>query len=167
MSFIHKCISEKTVTRRPNDKPWMDSLLRKTIRIRNRFRKKAQKSGRESDWFTFRKYRNEVNNMKNHAIADYYRRDANKNNQKLYWKLLKDKRYLCNTDKQTKGSNCISHKMLKSCIETISKPLCLLFNKSLSLRTLNSRLLEISTNYSRKMIICHIKLQTSFTVELY
>ena len=35
--------------------------------------------------------------------------------------------------------------LLKSCIETISKPLCLLFNKSLSLRTLNSRLLEIST----------------------
>ena len=74
----------------------MDSLLRKTIRIRNRFRKKAQKSGRESDWFTFRKYRNKVNNMKKHAIANYYDnidsylRDANKNNQKLYWKLLKD-----------------------------------------------------------------------------
>ena len=44
MSFTHKCIPEKTVTKRPNDKPWMDSLLRKTIRIRNRLRKKAQKS---------------------------------------------------------------------------------------------------------------------------
>ena len=95
MSFTHKYIPEKTVTKRPNDKPWMDSLLRKTIRIRNKLRKKAQKSGMESDWLTFRKYRNKVNNMKKHAIAndndniDSYLRDANKNNQKLNWKLLK------------------------------------------------------------------------------
>ena len=42
MPFIHKCIPEKTVTIRPNDKPWMDSLLRKTIRIRNRFKKRLR-----------------------------------------------------------------------------------------------------------------------------
>lgn len=45
MSIIRKYLPEKkTVIIRPNDKPWMDSLLRKTIRIRNRLRKKAQKS---------------------------------------------------------------------------------------------------------------------------
>ena len=59
-------------------------------------KKKGSEIRRESDWLTFRKYRNKVNNMKKHAIANYYDnidsylRDANKNNQKLDWKLLKD-----------------------------------------------------------------------------
>lgn len=73
----------------------MDSLLRKTLRVRNRF-KKGTKTRRESDWVIFRRIRNKVNNMKKHAIANYYDnrdshlKDASLNNQKLYWKLLKD-----------------------------------------------------------------------------
>lgn len=97
LSFIHQCIPEKAANIRPNDKPWMDSLLRKTMRVRNRLRKKAQKTRRESDWIIFRRIRNKVNNMKKHAIANYYDncidshlKDASLNNQKLYRKLLKD-----------------------------------------------------------------------------
>jgi hypothetical protein len=43
----------------------MDNLLRKTIRIRNRLRKRAQATKNESDWIRFKKIRNKkVNNMK-------------------------------------------------------------------------------------------------------
>lgn len=35
------------------------------------------------------------------------------------------------------GPDCISHKMLKSCKGTSSKPLCILLNKSLSLEMKN------------------------------
>lgn len=192
----------------------MDSLLRKTFRVRNRL-KKGTKTRRESDWVIFRRIRNKVNNMKKHAIANYYDnidshlKDASLNNQKLYWKLLKDCfhtklthdipiiRYTMDNDKEAYafsdtdkiellnnyftsitflddsnhdlptiggcrfdnfcseikiqeheitdiisiisvnkavGPDCISHKMLKSCKDTISKPLCLLSNKSLSLK---------------------------------
>jgi hypothetical protein len=54
MSFIHECIPENTITIRPNVKPWMDNLLRKTIRIRNRLRKRAQATKNESDWIRFK-----------------------------------------------------------------------------------------------------------------
>ena len=215
MSFIHLCIPENTVTIRPNDKPWMDSLLKKTIRIRNRLRTKAQKTKRESDWISFRKIRNKVNNMKKFAISHFYDnidsqlKDASTNDNKLYWKLLKhffntkssselppiqytdsngkdksafsdlekiellnnyftsitrlddNNQELPNIELKTNdfcpdihiqeqeindiisiipvnkaiGPDGISHKMLKSCKDTISKPLCKLFNKSLSLKT--------------------------------
>ena len=42
------------------------------------------------------------------------------------------------------GPDCISHKMLKSTMHTVCKPLQLLFNRSLSEKNI-SRLLEIGT----------------------
>ena len=95
MSIIHKCLPEKTVTIRPNDKPWMDSLLRKTIRIRNRLRKKAQKSCKDSDWYLFRKFRNKVNNMKKNAKENFYNNlevtlsDLQYNYKRSFWKIIR------------------------------------------------------------------------------
>ena len=65
LTLIRECIPEKTVTIRPKDKPWFDSLLRRTIRKRDRLRNWALKYNRETDWIKFRNTRNQVNNMKN------------------------------------------------------------------------------------------------------
>ena len=67
---------------------WIPSYA-KLYEFETSLEKEAQKSGRVSDWFTFRKCTEKVN-MKKHAIANYYDniesylRDANRNNQKLY-----------------------------------------------------------------------------------
>ena len=212
LTHIRECIPEKVIIIRPKDKPWFDSALRKEIRIRNRLRKIALKSNKAEDIKKFKKSRNKINNMKKHAINNYYNNleftllDSSKNNSKLYWKLLKnvfnvkssseipplqysndngkpslaysssekvevlnsyfssisfiddsnaklpDFYSLCNksisdicileqevidiisilqTNKAV-GPDNISHKMLKSTVLTIAKPLCLLFNRSLS-----------------------------------
>ena len=44
LSCVRECVPEKNITIRPNDKPWFDSVLRKTIRIRDRLRNIAIKS---------------------------------------------------------------------------------------------------------------------------
>ena len=96
LSYIRECIPEKTITVRPRDKPWFDSLLRKSIRIRDRLRNKALKTRNESDWSAYKKIRNSINNMKKHAISNYYDSidtyldDSSKDNNKLYWKLMKE-----------------------------------------------------------------------------
>ena len=96
MTLIKECIPDKSVVIRPKDKPWFDSALRKEIRIRNRLRKIALKSNKLEDIKKYKKSRNKINNMKKHAIENYYNSlelsllDSSKNNSKLYWKLLKN-----------------------------------------------------------------------------
>jgi hypothetical protein len=73
LSCVRQCIPEKNRNYiRPRDKPWYDSMIRKTIRLRDRLRNKALKSQRDSNWSAYRKIRNSVNNMKKHAISNYY-----------------------------------------------------------------------------------------------
>lgn len=97
LTLIRVCILEKTVTIRPKDKPWFDSLLRRTVRKRDRLRNLPLKYKRQTDWIKFRNTRNQVNNMKKtHALSNYYDNiefhldEAFKDNDKLYWKLMKD-----------------------------------------------------------------------------
>lgn len=215
LKCVRECIPEKTITVRPKDKPWFDSTLRKTIRIRDRLRNIAMKTNKIYDWSKYKKVRNQVNNMKKQAFSNYYDNietfidDSSKSNYKLYWKLLQDvfqtkttseipplqytddknnvKTAFSDVDKtevlnkyfssisnilttgkvlpelylqcdetldnifieefevtdiisvlpvnKAIGPDSISHKMLKSTMFTICKPLCLLFNKSLSERS--------------------------------
>ncbi|XP_062604444.1 uncharacterized protein LOC134266236 [Saccostrea cucullata] len=92
LACVRECIPEQTVTIRPRDKPWFDSLLRKTMRTRNRLHKKAHKTKKDSDFAAYKEVRNSANNMKKYAISNYYDNidtaldDSNKNNNKLYWK---------------------------------------------------------------------------------
>lgn len=96
LSFVRECIPEQTITIRPPDKPCLDSVLRKTIKVRDRLRYKAIETNKDSVWSAYRKVRNSVNKMKKHAISNYYDNietyldDSSKNNTKLYWKLMKD-----------------------------------------------------------------------------
>ena len=72
LSYIRECTPEKTIIVRPRDKPWFDSLLPKSISIRDRLRSRALRTKRETDWSAFKKIHNSVNNMKKHAISNYY-----------------------------------------------------------------------------------------------
>jgi hypothetical protein len=96
MTYVRECMPEKFMIIRPQDKPWFDSGLRKAVKLRNRLRNKSLKSKNPFDVEKFRKARNKVNNMKKHAMLNYYNNletqlsDDCINNSKLYWKLLKD-----------------------------------------------------------------------------
>ena len=93
---VRECVPEKTVIIRPKDKPWFDNVLRIHIRKRDRLRKKALKSHKMTDINNYKQQRNRVNNMKKQAKCSYYDNietqllDSNKNDVKLYWKLMKD-----------------------------------------------------------------------------
>ena len=49
LDIAKQCIPTKTITVRDYDKPWINSEIRKEIRLRDRLRKKVLKFGRESD----------------------------------------------------------------------------------------------------------------------
>ncbi len=50
IDLAKQCIPCSEVTIRPNDKPWYNSEIRHTSKLRNRLRKKAIKSGTTDDW---------------------------------------------------------------------------------------------------------------------
>ena len=93
--FIKQCVPNKEVIIRPNDKPWYDSTIRSHTRKRDRAKKKALKSGSLTDWKSFKRLRNKVNNLKKHAKERFYNNientliESHVNNPKLYWKLIK------------------------------------------------------------------------------
>ena len=79
---------------RENDKPWFTSELRKEIRKRDRFRKCALKSKKDSDVQKYKRQRNRVNDLKKLAKENFEKRLdniilENTSNSKTYWKLMK------------------------------------------------------------------------------
>ena len=95
MDLVKLCIPSKNVLVRPRDKPWYDSEIRKTSRQRDRQKQKAIKSQTVNNWTLYKRLRNKVNNLKKHAKERFYNNiefiisDANVNDQRKYWKLLK------------------------------------------------------------------------------
>ena len=95
INLAKECIPCKEVTIRPNDKPWYDSEIRTASRKRDRLRNKAAKSGTTQDWQNYKKIRNKVNNLKNHAKEQFFSNiestiiEAKNTNPKQYWKLVK------------------------------------------------------------------------------
>ena len=93
--LAQKNIPRKSVTIRPNDKPWFTSELRLEIRKRDRLRKKARSSNSLIVYENYRKQRNHVNNLKKatkqsfyldvHGLIDQY----SSNNSRDFWKLAK------------------------------------------------------------------------------
>ena len=64
LEMVKTCIPSKKVTVRPDDKPWYNSEIRRTSRKRDRLKSKAIKTGKISDWNSYKKLRNKVNNQK-------------------------------------------------------------------------------------------------------
>ena len=62
-SIIEKYIPLKTVTIRPNDKPWMDSKVRHAIRRRDRLLRIHNTSPSPVTWESYRAQRNFVTSL--------------------------------------------------------------------------------------------------------
>ena len=60
-----QCIPSKLITVRPNDKPWMNSEIRKEIKLRNKLHKKYSNLKSMINLENFKRQRNKVNNRKN------------------------------------------------------------------------------------------------------
>ncbi len=95
IDLAKQCIPCSEVTIRPNDKPWYNSEIRHTSKLRNRLRKKAIKSGTTDDWKNYKTLRNRVNNMKKYAREAFYNgieislSDSYVNNKRYFWKLVR------------------------------------------------------------------------------
>ena len=55
IDFVKECIPSKTITVRPDDKPWFDSKIRKFCRLRDRLKTNAVKTGNQKDWEKYKK----------------------------------------------------------------------------------------------------------------
>ncbi len=83
------------VTVRPNDKPWYTADIRRASRQRNRQKRTAVRTKLASDWSTFKRLRNKVNNMKKYAKESFFNNieytmsDLSSTNPRQYWKLVK------------------------------------------------------------------------------
>ena len=94
LEFV-KIIPSKTVTVRPNDKPWFDSEIRHYSRIRDRLKKKSIKTGSSNDLTNYKHIRNKVNNLKKHAKEKFYNNleislsDFHTNDKKKFWQVIR------------------------------------------------------------------------------
>ena len=84
----------KTVTIRPNNKPWYDSEIRRCTKYRDRQRRIAKKKSFANLWKD-KKLRNKVNNLKLFKRRFFTNienkiEDFNVNNTNNYWKSIKD-----------------------------------------------------------------------------
>jgi hypothetical protein len=213
LELVKSCIPSKTILVRPDDKPWFDSELRKFCRKRDRLKRNAIKTGKQSDFVKYKTIRNKVNNLKKHAKEAFYfslelnLEELSNNDKRGFWNIIRyfvknndctnnipplikqsidgetdfftsDQEkadclndyfasistvndsgavlppFLPKTDlnlsnisiteseiedvirvlalNKACGPDLISHKMLKGVSETIPKPLCILFNRSLA-----------------------------------
>lgn len=95
IEICNECIPSQSVLIRENDKVWFNSDLRRAIRIRDRLRKKFLKNKTPNNQSRYKAQRNKVNNMKKHAIEQFYLSinetlsDLKTSNSKLYWKTIK------------------------------------------------------------------------------
>ena len=60
IEFTNTCIPNKTVRIRPYEPPWMNSTIRRKIRIRKRAYRKAKQTNTEYHWNKFLQLRNKI-----------------------------------------------------------------------------------------------------------
>lgn len=71
LEIAKQCTPNRTVTIRPNDKPWFDTALRREMRNRDRLKKQFRKSQKPSILQQYKKTKNKVNNMKKNTLNRY------------------------------------------------------------------------------------------------
>ncbi|PJE77717.1 hypothetical protein CI610_03355 [invertebrate metagenome] len=95
LSYASECIPKKSVVIRPQDKLWMNSELRKAMRLRDRLRKVFKRVKSISNLTKYKQQRNKVNNMKKHARELFYDKvgdiidKLDTSNPKSYWRLVR------------------------------------------------------------------------------
>ena len=71
-------IPKVSFTYRPNEKPWMDSVIRKHMRQRDRLYHKAKTKNNDTHWLNFKNKRNQVVQMVRDAKKSYINKLQNK-----------------------------------------------------------------------------------------
>ena len=74
MKASNDYVPKVTFTVRPNDKPWMNSEIRKEIRKRDRLYHKAKISKSQIHWQNFKNKRNEVIDLIRSAKSNYLKK---------------------------------------------------------------------------------------------
>ena len=71
--------------------PWMTGQIKKHIRQRDYFLKKARKSSRDEDWLTYKSMRNRLTNSVKRAKQTYNKKltDNHKDDTKAFWRTMK------------------------------------------------------------------------------
>ena len=71
IEIAEQCIPKVTFTCRPNDKPWMSNIIRKSMRQRDRLYHKAKNKNTDFHWQNYRNKRNQVVQMVRDAKKSY------------------------------------------------------------------------------------------------
>ena len=71
--------------------PWMTGQIKKDIRQRDYFLKKARKSSRDEDWLAYKSMRNRVTNSVKREKQTYNKNliDNHKDDTKTFWRTMK------------------------------------------------------------------------------
>ena len=71
--------------------PWMTGQIKKHIRQRDYFLKKARKSSRDEDWLAYKSMRNRLTNSVKRARQTYNKKliDNHKDDTKAFWRTMK------------------------------------------------------------------------------
>ena len=94
LSLAKQCIPFKEVIIRKTDRPWMNSDIRREIRIRNRLHSKYKTTKSLTHLNKFKAQRNKVNNMKKHSRLYFFENinglidTLNTSDPRSYWKLI-------------------------------------------------------------------------------
>ena len=85
----HAPLIEKRVKGR--ECKWLNAEIKNEMNTRDQFHRKAQKSGKDSDWFAYKKQRNKCNNLTKKAKANYHCKliDENISNPRKFWNCIK------------------------------------------------------------------------------
>ena len=86
----HAPLIQKRV-RGVDDCPWMTGQIKKHIRQRDYFLKKARKSSRDEDWLAYKSMRNRLTNSVKRAKQKYNKKltDNHKDDAKAFWRTMK------------------------------------------------------------------------------
>ena len=90
MADRHAPLIQKQV-RGVDNCPWMTGQIKKDIRQRDYFLKKARKSSRDEDWLAYKSMRNRVTNSVKRAKQTYKKKliDNHKDDTKAFWRTMK------------------------------------------------------------------------------
>ena len=88
---MDKCIPSK-LTKSKHNLPWINHVIKRQMRKRDRLFKKASKSSKPSDWATYRHHRNQLANKIKHAYHSYVNEvigGALEENPKRFWNFVR------------------------------------------------------------------------------
>ena len=123
-AIIEKYIPRKTVTIRPRDKPWMNGIVRRAIRRRNRLLRIHNKKRTELSWENYRRQRNLTTTLIRQAKQTYYDKvNAELSNPltniKKWWSISKNlcgKTYKSRIPTLIENDDLITNPREKACI---------------------------------------------------